>query len=596
MSKIKFLIHLVFHSSDAIFPSVEYSLCSASPIMSALLISTTARILSDSFGLTDVRAEWSPPEDPQHGDLATAVALQAASRLKKKPREIADALVAGLSSLKEVETVEVAGPGYVNVRLTPEALLDTLKATRAACTAKVKRAEKPVIVEYSQPNIAKPLGAHHLLTTTIGQAISNLYEHDGANVLRWNYLGDWGTQFGKLAIAVQKWAADKTPADLGLDGMLQLYVRFHDEAEKDATLEDAAREAFRKLEDGDAAMHAFWEQVVDVTKSALAPLYKRLHVAFDTDKGESFYSDKMEPVIEEGIDKGVFKEGKEGALIAEFPEESNLPPYLIRKGDGATLYSTRDLAQMRYRMDECDPGAIYIVTDVAQKLHFEQLVATCEQLGWALPEFENVLTGRMRFADKKMSTRKGNILKLEEVLDEAVARAKEVIDERGDAIQTDDPADLAEMMGVGSVSYGILSQNRKMDIVFDWGKFLSFDGNSAPYLQYTHARACSVLRKAGEVDEDMPAIRQLTEKEREMIRTLAQYPQVLEQARTERLPHKLANYLFSLAQAFNGFYNSEPILQAEQPARSLRLALTRLTRDVLRSGAALLTLRLPERM
>jgi arginyl-tRNA synthetase len=216
-------------------------------------------------------------------------------------------------------------------------------------------------------------------------------------------------------------------------------------------------------------------------------------VTFDTDLGESFYEDKMQPVLDEGIKKGVFTEGEGGALIAQFGDA--MPPYLVRKGDGATLYSTRDLAQMRYRIETHNPKAIYILTDIAQKLHFEQLLATCKQLGWKLPTFENILFGRMRFVDKSMSTRKGNVLALEHVLDEAVARAEEIIKKRGDAIQTDDPKDLAEMMGVGSLVYGILSQNRKMDLVFDWDKMLSFEGNSAPYLQYTHARAKSVLRR-----------------------------------------------------------------------------------------------------
>jgi arginyl-tRNA synthetase len=362
-------------------------------------------------------------------------------------------------------------------------------------------------------------------------------------------------------------------------------------------LEDAGREAFRKMEAGDAELRAFREDIVAVTKASLASIYERLHVSFDLDLGESFYEDKMQPVLDEGIKKGVFVDGENGALIVRFPEETNMPPYLVRKNDGATLYSTRDLAQMRYRIDTYHPQSILIFTDIAQKLHFEQLAATCRMLGWQLPTFENVLFGRMRFADRSMSTRKGNVLKLEHVLDEAVSRAAEVITERGDSIQTDDASALAEMMGGGSLVYGILSQNRKMDMVFDWDKMLSFEGNSAPYLQYTYARSKSVLRKAETENPAMPGNPPaLAEHDRALIKTLLGFPKALEDARRDHMPHTLANYLYALAQSFNAFYNAEPILKSEGAVRETRLFLTSLTASTLRAGASLLTLRLPERM
>ena len=275
-----------------------------------------------------------------------------------------------------------------------------------------------------------------------------------------------------------------------------------------------------------------------------------------------------------------------------------MPPYLVLKGDGATLYSTRDIAQMRWRIDTYHPEKILICTDIAQQLHFQQLVETCHMLGWSLPSFENVLFGRMRFVDRSMSTRKGNVLELEHVLDEAVKRADTIIKERGEGIQTDDPSGLAEMMGVSALVYGILSQNRKMDMVFDWEKMLSFEGNSAPYLQYTHARAKSVLRKANE-ESGVPlptSAAPLTTTERFLIATLLQFPAVLEEARSQHLPHVLAHYLYGLCQDFNAFYNTESILQSADDVRALRLSLTSLTASVLKTGAELLTLRVPDRM
>lgn len=272
-----------------------------------------------------------------------------------------------------------------------------------------------------------------------------------------------------------------------------------------------------------------------------------------------------------------------------------MPPYLVRKGDGATLYSTRDIAQMQYRLDELKPQEILIVTDIAQKLHFEQLDATCQQLGWDVSGFTNVLVGRMRYADKSMSTRKGNVLKLEEVLAEAVKKAEEKIAEHGDQIQSDDPDALATMMGIGAVSYGIVSQNRKQDIVFDWDKMLSFEGNSAPYIQYTHARARSVVAKAGETGEPK-SIDSLTKKERGLLNTLLKFDGVLNEAKEARMPHILANYLFELCQSFNTFYNDESILKADEPVRNLRVYITDLTADVLKVGAGLLTISVPDRM
>ncbi len=545
---------------------------------------------------TDCAIDWSPPQNAEFGDIATSIALRIAKKIGKQPREIAQVLADALASHADVEKAEVAGPGYVNLWLKPSAFMAEVKnIVNALEPKKFNKKDAPVVIDYSQPNIAKPLGIHHILSTVIGQTLGNLYEHAGVPVVRWNYLGDWGTQFGKLAVAFEKWGK-KDAKDCSLDELLELYVKFHQEAEKDDSLEDAGREAFRKLEQGDGELRAFWKEVVDVTKASLGAIYEQLNVRFDLDTGESYYEDKMAPVIEEGKKKGVFTIGEKGALIAEFPESANMPPAIVVKGDGATIYMTRDLAMMKDRIDRFHPREVLFVVDVAQSLHFKQLFAVVAQLGWELPELEHVSIGRMRFADKSMSTRKGNILKLEHVLEEAVERAEAIIKERGESIQTDNPAELAEMMGVGALVYGILSQNRKMDMVFDWDKMLSFEGNSAPYLQYTHARAKSVLRKAGEYSETKEQAKTLTSHERKLFSHLLQFAGVLDEARCEKLPHKLANYLYELGQRYNAFYNSDDILQAPEPQKSLRLHLTSLTAAVLKLGASLLTLRVPERM
>jgi len=553
------------------------------------------KVLKDQYDLDGISVSWQRPQESSHGDSATAVALQIAKKVGKKPQEIAQTLVDALQELDTVERCKVAGPGYVNVWLTPTALLEELGKTRKACTPRVKRKdEAPVVVEYSQPNIAKPLGIHHVMSTVIGQAIANLYDYQGYNVIKVNYIGDWGTQFGKLFIAFDKWAT-KPVEECTVEDLLDMYVKFHNEAEKDSSLEDEARAAFARLEKGDDAMRTFRLAVVDISMKSLLKMYERLHITIEHQHGESRYEDLMKPVIELGKEKGVFTEGREGALIAEFPEDSHMPPAIVLKGDGATIYHTRDLAAIRNRTDQWHPQAVYHVVDVAQQLYFQQLIAMGNMLWDDLPTWEHIIFGRMRFADKNMSTRKGNMLRLEHVLDEAVERAQKIIDDHGDSIQTDDKEGLAEMMGVGSVAYGTLSQNRKMDMIFDWDKMLSFDGNSAPYVQYTHARAKSVLRKGGDFSEPT-GITEFAEKERSLLNTLLQFERVLDEACTSQMPHVLCNYLFSLCQEYNSFYSDIPILKAEEPQRSLRLSLTSLTATVLKAGAEILTLRVPEKM
>ncbi len=531
------------------------------------------------------------------GDLTTSVALQQAKGLKKAPKEIAQAVAEDLKQIEGVAEVEVAGNGYINVTLDADILAEGLVLALESCIPKKTRKEEdPVIVEYSSPNIAKPFGIHHILTTIIGQSLSHLYRHQGFHTISMNHIGDWGTQFGKLAVAYRKWGT-KPLEQHSIDDLLALYVRFHDEAEKDLTLEDEGRAAFRQLEAGDDALRKFWQTVVDCTMASLQGVYEHLGIQFDFTIGESFYEDKMQSIVAEGREKEVFHEGEKGALIVEFPEGTKIPTALVLKSDGSTNYLTRDLATIRYRIDTWHPQAILYVVDVAQSLHFQQLFSTVQKLTWELPHLEHVVFGRMRFADASMSTRKGNTLKLEDVLTEAVSRASKVIEERGEKIQTDDPEDLAEMMGVGSVVYGVLSQNRKLDLVFDWDKMLSFEGNSAPYLQYTYARARSILRKAhldhaplADVTHDFSA------QERLLVKLISAFGDTLDTARREHMPHKLCQYLYDLCQAFNTFYSTDEILKAEVPIRDFRLGLTAAASSVLRSGAQILTLRLPERM
>jgi len=524
--------------------------------------------------------------------------MQVSKDVGKPPREIAEEVVKALKDVEDIERVDIAGPGFLNITLTIAARLKLLLRAQAFChPQKARKGEAPVIVEYSQPNIAKPLGVHHILSTVIGQAIANLYRHLGYTVVSWNYIGDWGTQFGKLAVAVEKWGSGKNAKEYTLDELLDLYVRFHDEAEKDSSLEDEAREAFRRLEQGDKDLRSFRKDVITASMANIEKIYDRLHVSFDVTKGESQYEDKMAVIIDEGRQKGVFKEGKGGALIVEFPERVNLPVAMVLKADGGTLYLTRDLALARDRVESYHPQAILHVVDVSQELYFKQLIATIEELHWDIKQIQHIVMGRMSFPDKSMSTRKGNIISLEDALDEAVKRADKLIAEKESEVSGKERRELAEMVGIGAFVYTILNQNRKSNMTFTWDKAMTFEGNSGPYIQYTHARARSVLRKGNVESVEPPkSVDALEQHELHLMRHLAQFPLVLDEARAEAMPHKLTQYLYELSQRFNTLYNALPILDSKEPQRSLRLALTTLTADILKTGAEILTLRVPDRM
>jgi arginyl-tRNA synthetase len=415
----------------------------------------------------------------------------------------------------------------------------------------------------------------------------------GHRVLAWNYLGDYGTQFGKLSVAYAHWGQQKKLTLCTIDDLLKLYVQFHEEVEKNPILDDEAREAFKKLEQGDSALLTFQQEVIRITKESLKILYERLHVHFDIEIGESFFSHRLASILEEGIQKKVFTEGENGAKIVDFGEQ--LPTAIAVKSDGSSVYLTRDLALMKYRMETYQPSKILILSDSAQKLHFQQVKATCEKLGWDVSHFTNINFGRMHFSDLSMSTRKGNIVRLETVLDEAVLRARALLEERNDNVITNDVMKLAHTIGIGAVAFSFLHQNRVHDMTFDWTKALSFDGDSAPYLQYTFARIQSLLKKGSEKMVDIvPSF--FTENERILTLTLSKFPDILRDSALHYGPHVLAQYALELAQSFNSLYAHEHILTAPLEQCAQRLALTKYTGDIIKCICTLLTFEVPDTM
>lgn len=541
-------------------------------------------------------------KDPGHGDFATNIAMLLARNAGRSPQEVAELVVNNIEG-KLFEKIEVAGPGFINLWLeqkfyTTEAgewLSDFDKYLKSSLVLAEK---KTIVIDYSHPNIAKPMGVHHLLSTIIGDSIKKTYQRYGWKVVADNFIGDMGTQFGKLIHAIKKWGNLDEIEENPIPTLQKLYVQFHMEADKDVELDDEGRAEYRKFEEGDKESRALWKKIVKWSLADIQQVYNRLDVHFDYMNGESFYEDKMTAVLDEGREEGVIVDGEKGAWIIK-PDDAEDTPVLVRKSDGATLYSTRDLARIKYWEETWSPDLMVNVVDVAQSFYFQQLFFAQRKLGLTEARNEHVAFGRMQFKDMQMSTRKGNILLLTDLLDEAERRALTLAEEKGIDLNEAEKKELARIMGIGSIKYNILHQSRTTNIVFDWDRMLTFEGNSAPYLMYTVARAKSVLRKAGLKAKDCHKYELSlgSDAERKVMLQIMSYPEAVRRAAEEFKPNLIANFLYELAQDFNSFYNGNSILQAESEVlKKSRLMLTALVTMVMEDCFKLLGLEVPEKM
>lgn len=566
-------------------------------------ISDKIKELIAACGIERVKIQLEYPSSAAHGDYATAAAFEMAKKEKISPRAAAERIAASIKKPDWISKIEAAGSGFVNFTLTPEFLAQNIEeiikyggdyGTSAAHKGQT------AVTDSSHPNIAKPMGAHHLLSTIIGAALNNMFAATGYKVVRDNYIGDWGTQFGKLIYAYKKWGDRKKIDADPIPELLKLYVKFHEEAEEDPALEAAARAEFKLLEEGDKSVRMLWQWIVNESILEFHKLYSRLGVSFDVIHGESFYENKMAEIIELGIKKKVFMEGDGGALIAPL-NDKNSPPCLIRKSDGATLYATRDLARTKYWEDTWHPDLMVIVADSAQILHFKQFFEVAAKLGLTRARNEHIIFGRMRFPESSMSTRKGNIILMEALLDEAEERALAIVKEKNPELSDKQKREVSVTVGIGAVKYAILSQNRLTDVTFTWEKMLSLEGNSGPYLQYAHARAKSILGKADISVIASPAKAGRSNlysepQELALARLLPKFPEAVLRAADEFKPNLITNYLFETASAFNTFYAVVPVLNAGPAVRASRLALTEAASIVLKNGLALLGIEAPEEM
>lgn len=557
---------------------------------------------------SEVKIEY--PSSSEHGDYATNVAFDAGKKTKKNPKQAAQEILDALKLPEEFSKAEIAGAGFINFFINPKFLthfLDEVETQRENFGRSDFAAGKTVVTDTSHPNVAKPMGVHHLLSTIIGNSLNRIFAAAGYKVIRDNYIGDWGTQFGKLIYAYKKWGDEEIVKKDPIPELLKLYVKFHDEVEKDVSLDDKGRFEFKKLEKGDEENRKLWEWIVDLSLKEFQKIYERLGVSFDFIHGESFYQDKMQEIIDTGIKKKIFVEGEGGALIAPF-SHGKYPPCIIRKSDGATLYATRDLARTKYWEDTWRPDLMIIVADTAQTLHFQQFIEVAQMLGITGAKNIHVSFGRMSFPEKRMSTRKGNIILLEDLLDEALERAAKIVEEKNPDLSPGKKTAIATDVGIGAVKYAVLSQNRLTDVTFTWEKMLSLEGNSAPYLQYAHARAKSILRKsegsaAGKDKAPKGSAKNLEgdymlaePQELAVARLLPKFPEVIIRAAEEFKPNLIANYLFELASKFSTFYGAVPVLQSEENARAARLKLVSAICHVIKNGLELLGINAPDEM
>lgn len=537
------------------------------------------------------------PKYTDMGDFAFPC-FRFAKDLKKAPNLIAAELAEKISGDPLYEKVEAVS-AYVNftmdkAQMAEDVLKDVLQLGDLYGSS-TKGEGKTVIVEFSSTNIAKPFHMGHIRSTMIGNSLYRIHKFLGYNTVGINHLGDYGTQFGKLIVAFKLWGDKETIEADPIPELLKIYVKFHDEAEGNPSLEDEAREWFKRLENSDPEAYELWEWFRDVSLKEFARVYGMLDVHFDSYAGESFYSDKMQAVLTEMREKGIVKQS-EGAEIVDL-EPHGLPPALITKKDGSTLYLTRDITAAIYRKNHYQFYKNVYVVGAQQKLHFQQWMKVVEMMGYEwVKDCIHVEFGTVSLEEGSLSTRKGRVVFLEDVLKKAVEKTKEIIAEKNPNLEHKD--EVAAQVGIGAVVFQELSNNRIKDYTFSLDKTLSFDGETGPYVQYTHARACSVLRKASPDLLRQPVdFSKLTDKaSSEVIRLLRQFPDVISDAAEKYEPSFITRYVVNLAQEFNRFYHDNPILSEDAQLSTARLALVDATRQTIKNALFLISLKAPVKM
>jgi len=553
------------------------------------------KLVSDHLSYDQVYQLLEVPKYTEHGDVAFP-AFALAKALRKAPQAIAADLATQLSHTYFAKA-EAVGP-YVNIFLekaaVTNAVLHEIAVEKAAFgTADIGKGGN-VPIDMSSPNIAKPISMGHLRSTVIGNALANIMKKVGYNPIKINHLGDWGTQFGKLIVAYKLWGSEEKVKAEPINELLTLYVRFHSEAETDDTLNDEARAWFKKLEDGDEEALHLWEWFRSESLQEFMKIYDMLGITFDSFNGEAFYNDKMDEVVEL-LDKAGILTQDRGATIVDL-EKYNLNPALIKKSDGATLYITRDLAAAIYRKRKYDFAMSLYAVGNEQSNHFKQLKAVLKELGYDWAEnMHHIPFGLITQGGKKLSTRQGKVILLEEVLNEATALSLKQINEKNPTLENKE--EVAKAVGVGAVVFHDLKNDRLNNFDFDLEEVVQFEGETGPYVQYTNARGLSILRKAAtELDTTEAADLGLDDAYAwEVVKLLNSFPEIIQQAYEKFEPSVIAKYTIHLAQAFNKYYGNTKVL-VEDDKRNARLALVQSVATILQEGLRLLGVQSPEKM
>ena len=525
-----------------------------------------------------------------HGDYALPC-FKYARELRKAPPAIAAEFAAKIPDNDIIENTEVAG-GYLNFSLKREAVVKAaMDGYSDFADVRSANAGKTVCIDYSSINIAKPFHIGHLMSTAIGGSLYRIYKYLGWNAIGINHLGDWGTQFGKLLAAYNEWG-DKTKK-LTLGDMLSLYVRFTEESEKDPALAERGRTEFLKIERGEPDAVRTYELFKTTTLEEVRKVYDRLGIVFDSYNGEAFYNDKMQPIIDELKAKGL-TEVSDGALIVRL-DDYGMPPCLIQRSDGASLYATRDLAAAQYRADNYKFDKCLYVVATQQNLHFRQLFKVLELMGreWA-KNMVHVQFGMVSYEGQPLSTRHGHVVFLADVIENTVKKARGIIEEKNPDLSDKD--EVAESVGVGAVMFFALGTQRIKDVDFNYDKVLSFEGETAPYLQYTHARCESLIAKGGGRPSAFDSALLTDDEAYAVVRRLSAFVGTVEEAAEKYEPSMIARYLIDLAQDYNRFYIADRVVTDDERLTAARLALTAAVSDVLREGLSLLLIKAPDRM
>ena len=550
-------------------------------------------------GLPPERGEVVAAADTRFGDYQANAAMVLAKETKRNPRELAAQIAEKFDGTEICDKPEIAGPGFLNFRLNPRWVSEQIANLSSDPRCGVPATEKPlkVVVDFSSPNIAKPMHVGHIRSTILGDALARTARFLGHDVVTDNHLGDWGTQFGKVLYGwkhmLDRAALERDP----VAEMTRLYREVNALEQTDPAVHKAAREELVKLQQGDAENRAIWQQLVDLSWAEFEDIYAQLGIKFDERLGESFYDPALAAMVEKLLASGI-AEMSEGAVCIFFRDIPALAdkPCLIRKTDGGFLYATTDLATIEYRVDRWQPDAVWYVTGAPQQLHFQQVFAAAQRMGFTT-QLEHIAFGSILGEDHKlMKTRSGDNVPLRDLINEAVTRARAMIDGKNAELAEEEKKHIARVVGLGAVKYAELSQHRMTDYVFSWSKMLSLQGNTAPYLQNAYVRVRSIFRKLGaELGEGRNV--SLTEPaELALAKKLLQFGEVVPAVLNEFRPNLLANYLFETANAFHTFYEACPVLKASDTERHSRLVLCDTTARVLREGLGLLGVETPERM